>query len=98
MMFYTALSSNSSESYKEKNLPLFGVLSYSGSKETFEGAIMWLKTKVGKRVNVKSVQKDIEWEGNLVDVDAIGLTINADDSGLTFIQFLNVCAVRVLEL
>ncbi len=59
---------------------------------------MWLKTKIGKRVTIKSIQKDTEWEGNLVDVDAIGLTISSAATGSTFIPFRNVCSVRVLEL
>ncbi len=59
---------------------------------------MWLKTKIGKRVTIKSTQENVEWEGNLVDVDAIGLTISAADTGLTFIPFRNVCSVTVLEL
>jgi ribosome maturation factor RimP len=50
---------------------------------------MWLKTKIGKRVKIKSTQQDVEWEGILVDVDPSGLTIN-DEAGLTFIQFNNV--------
>lgn len=49
-------------------------------------------------VNLKSIQKDTEWEGALVEVDAIGLTINDADTGLTFIPYRSVCAVRVLEL
>jgi ribosome maturation factor RimP len=59
---------------------------------------MWLKTKIGKRVNIKSTQENVEWEGNLVDVDATGLTLNDAKTGLTFIPFSNVFAVRVLEL
>jgi ribosome maturation factor RimP len=59
---------------------------------------MWLKTKIGKRVNIKSTKENTEWEGTLVEVDAIGFTINDVESGLTFIPFNNVFAVRVLEL
>jgi ribosome maturation factor RimP len=59
---------------------------------------MWLKTKVGKRVSIKSTQENTDWEGILVDVDATGLTINDAKTGLTFIPFDNVFAVRVLEL
>ena len=58
---------------------------------------MWLRTKIGKRVNIKSTQENIEWDGNLVDVDATGLTINDAKTGVTFIPFSNVFAVRVLE-
>jgi ribosome maturation factor RimP len=59
---------------------------------------MWLKTKVGKRVSIKSTQENMDWEGILVDVDATGLTINDAKMGLTFIPFSNVFSVRVLEL
>ena len=59
---------------------------------------MWLKTKIGKRVKIKSTQESVKWEGTLVDVDAIGFTINDVDSGLTFVPFNNVFAVHVLEL
>ena len=59
---------------------------------------MWLKTKIGKRVNIKSTLENTTWEGILVQVDAIGLTINDVETGLTFIPFSNVFAVRVLEL
>jgi ribosome maturation factor RimP len=59
---------------------------------------MWLKTKVGKRVSIKSTQENTDCEGILVDVDATGLTINDTKTGLTFIPFDNVFAVRVLEL
>jgi ribosome maturation factor RimP len=59
---------------------------------------MWLKTKIGKRIKIKSTQENVEWEGNLVDVDATGLTINDVEAGLTFIPFGNVFAVRMLEL
>jgi ribosome maturation factor RimP len=51
---------------------------------------MWLKTKIGKRVKIKSTQEDVEWEGILVAVDPSGLTINDVEAGLTFIQFNNV--------
>ncbi|MDD1726004.1 MAG: hypothetical protein LUQ34_03895 [Euryarchaeota archaeon] len=57
---------------------------------------MWLKTKVGKRISIKSTQENVDWEGILVDVDATGLTINDAKTGLTFIPFGNVFAVRVL--
>jgi hypothetical protein len=59
---------------------------------------MWLKTKIGKRIHIKSTQQNAEWEGPLVEVDAIGLTINDVESGLTFIPYHSVFAVRVLEL
>ena len=59
---------------------------------------MWLKTKIGKRVHIKSMQENVEWEGILVDVDASGLTINDIEAGMTFIPLGNVFAVRVLEL
>jgi ribosome maturation factor RimP len=59
---------------------------------------MWLKTKIGKRVRIKSTQENTEWEGTLIDVDAIGFTINDVESGLMFIPFNNVFVVRVLEL
>jgi ribosome maturation factor RimP len=59
---------------------------------------MWLKTKIGKRVNIKSAQENVKWEGTLVDVDPSGLTINDVEAGMTFIPLNNVFAVRVLEL
>jgi hypothetical protein len=59
---------------------------------------MWLKTKIGKRVNIKGTQEGAEWEGSLVEVDATGLTINDVETGLTFVPYLSVFAVRVLEL
>jgi hypothetical protein len=59
---------------------------------------MWLKTKIEKRVRIKSTQENTEWEGTLIDVDAIGFTINDVESGLMFIPFNNVFVVRVLEL
>jgi ribosome maturation factor RimP len=59
---------------------------------------MWLKTKIGKRVNIKSTQENVKWEGTLVDVDPSGLTINDVEAGMTFIPLNNVFAVRVLEL
>jgi ribosome maturation factor RimP len=58
---------------------------------------MWLRTKIGKRVNIKSTQENVKWEGILVDVDPSGLTINDVEAGMTFIPFNNVFAVRVLE-
>jgi len=59
---------------------------------------MWLKTKIGKRVKITSTKESVEWEGTLVDIDAIGLTINDVEACVTFIPFNNVFAVRVLEL
>jgi len=59
---------------------------------------MWLKTKIGKRVKIKSTKESVEWKGTLVDVDAIGFTINDVESSLTFIPFNSVFAVHVLEL
>ncbi|MGB7900966.1 MAG: hypothetical protein WCG09_00735 [Halobacteriota archaeon] len=58
---------------------------------------MWLKTKIGKHVNVKSTQENAEWDGALVEVDAAGLTINNIKTGLTFIPLHNIFAVHVLE-
>lgn len=58
---------------------------------------MWLKTKVGKRVQIKSTQAEVMWEGALVDVDAIGLTVNDANAGPTFVPFHSVFAVHVLE-
>ncbi|MGZ4903797.1 MAG: hypothetical protein ACXV6K_03645 [Halobacteriota archaeon] len=58
---------------------------------------MWLKTRVGKRVQIKSTQAEVTWEGALVDVDAIGLTVNDAEAGPTFVPFGSVFAVHVLE-
>ncbi len=58
---------------------------------------MWLKTTVGKRVQIRSTQTDVTWEGALIDVDALGLTINDVEAGPTFIPYHAVFAVRVLE-
>ena len=58
---------------------------------------MWLKTKIGKRVGVKSTHRSAEWEGTLVEVDAVGLTVNDVETGLTFIPLTGVVAVRVIE-
>jgi hypothetical protein len=59
---------------------------------------MWLKTKIGKRIHIESTQETEAWEGPLVEVDAVGLTINDVEAGLTFIPYRSVFAVRVLEL
>lgn len=59
---------------------------------------MWLKTKIGKRIKIKSTREDAEWEGTLVEVDAAGFTINDVESGLTFVPFSSVFVVRVMEL
>ncbi len=58
---------------------------------------MWLKTREGKRVKIKSTQEEVVWEGVLVDVDALGLTVNDADAGPTFVPFQSVFAVHVLE-
>ncbi len=58
---------------------------------------MWLKTTVGKRVQVQSTQTDVAWEGTLVDVDTIGLTINDAEKGITFVPYPVVFSVRILE-
>ncbi|MGZ4930886.1 MAG: hypothetical protein ACXV48_07845 [Halobacteriota archaeon] len=58
---------------------------------------MWLKTRIGKRVQIKSTQAEVTWEGTLVEVDALGLTMNDDEDGPTFIPFHSVFAVHVLE-
>ncbi|MGB9372509.1 MAG: hypothetical protein WCB79_11350 [Halobacteriota archaeon] len=58
---------------------------------------MWLKTKIGKRVNIKSTEENAEWDGPLVEVDAVGLTINDTETGLTFIPHHSIFAVRILE-
>ena len=59
---------------------------------------MWLKTKIGKRIHIESTQEATAWEGILAEVDAVGLTINDVESGLTFIPYRSIFAVRVLEL
>ena len=58
---------------------------------------MWLKTKIGKRVRVKGTHGSAEWEGTLVEVDAVGLTVNNVETRLTFIPLTAVVAVRVIE-
>ncbi len=58
---------------------------------------MWLKTQVGKRVQIQSTQTDVVWEGKLIDVDAIGLTVNDAEKGITFVPYRAVFNVRILE-
>jgi ribosome maturation factor RimP len=58
---------------------------------------MWLKTKIGKQIHVESTQETEAWEGILVEVDAVGLTISDVEAGFTFIPYPSVFAVRVLE-
>ncbi len=58
---------------------------------------MWLKTRVGKRVQIESTKAEETWEGALVEVDSTGLTVNDDEAGPTFIPFHSVFAVHVLE-
>ncbi len=58
---------------------------------------MWLKTRVGKRVQIQSTQTDVAWEGTLVDVDGIGLTINDTEKGIIFVPYRAVFHVRILE-
>ena len=58
---------------------------------------MWLKTKIGKRVGVTGTHESSEWEGTLVEVDAVGLTVNDVETGLTFIPLTALVAVRVIE-
>ncbi len=58
---------------------------------------MWLKTRVGKRVQVRSTQAEVTWEGALVDVDALGLLVNDDEAGPTFVPYHSIFAVHVLE-
>ncbi len=58
---------------------------------------MWLKTQVGKRVRIQSTKTDVVWEGTLVDVDAIGLTVNDAEKGITFVPYRVVFCVRILE-
>jgi len=48
-------------------------------------------------VGVKSTHRSAEWEGTLVEVDAVGLTVNDVETGLTFIPLTGVVAVRVIE-
>ena len=59
---------------------------------------MWLKTKIGKQIHNRQHARALkEWEGILVEVDAVGLTINDGETGLTFIPYRSIFAVRVLE-
>ncbi len=58
---------------------------------------MWLKTRVGKRVQIKSMRAEVTWEGALVDVDALGFTVNDDEAGPTFIPIHSVFSVHVIE-
>ncbi|MDD1720680.1 MAG: hypothetical protein LUP95_01680 [Euryarchaeota archaeon] len=58
---------------------------------------MWLKTRIGKRVRVRSTRAEVTWEGALVDVDSVGLIVNDAEAGPTFIPFNSVFAVHVLE-
>ncbi len=58
---------------------------------------MWLKTRVGKRVQIKSTQAEVTWEGPLIDVDALGVLVNDDAAGPTFVPFHSIFAVHVLE-
>jgi hypothetical protein len=58
---------------------------------------MWLKTKIGKQIHIDSTQETEAWEGILVEVDAVGLTINDGETGLTFKPYRSIFAVRVLE-
>ncbi len=59
---------------------------------------MWLKTQVGKHVRIISTRAEVAWEGALVDVDGLGLTVNDAKAGPTFVPFSSVFVVHVLEL
>ncbi len=58
---------------------------------------MWLRTKSGSEIQIESTQETEAWERDLIEVDAVGLTVNDVNAGLTFIPYASVFAVRVLE-